>query len=467
MDGLALLCTLHADGPATLKRLRGAGCGDLEALLQRPVTDLAVTLEVAPAAARRLLREARLLAERVGLELDTEEAPEGLAATATSGPLPLALELPVSEPAASPSPALRLDGADRALLERIVRKDRPASPSAHASATDVAPAGPPLGPPIPALERVGLELAGESPSAHTEPGLDLAPPAAEVARAAAAAPAHDLGPLLALEGVDAELARDLAALGYGTVARLAEADSLSLRRDLGVTVAQAKRLGFLARRANGGAASAPALSAPLAPLARVAPSAPLARVAPAAPAAHNAPVAAPAAVAPLRTFELPRPGSWRIEPKTQPLPPAPEPPAEVAVAPLEPALPLAPARARFWEPREHLSAASAAPSAGPQAQPSTAPLEPQGVEVDPAQIARPRRFWEARRPAPPAAAPPAPQPQALASPASPTPSGGTTLGWNFELPRPGEFAAETSDDEGPRRSWRPLEVDESSAGPFA
>ncbi|MEO2236906.1 MAG: hypothetical protein ABGW95_01485, partial [Candidatus Poseidoniia archaeon] len=32
MDALALLCTLHADGPATLKRLRRAGCTSLERL---------------------------------------------------------------------------------------------------------------------------------------------------------------------------------------------------------------------------------------------------------------------------------------------------------------------------------------------------------------------------------------------------------------------------------------------------
>jgi hypothetical protein len=52
MDGLALLCTLHADGPQTLKRLRGAGCADLTALLELPITELALALEVAPGAQR-------------------------------------------------------------------------------------------------------------------------------------------------------------------------------------------------------------------------------------------------------------------------------------------------------------------------------------------------------------------------------------------------------------------------------
>ncbi len=32
MDTLALLCNLHADGPATLQRLRRAGCESLAAL---------------------------------------------------------------------------------------------------------------------------------------------------------------------------------------------------------------------------------------------------------------------------------------------------------------------------------------------------------------------------------------------------------------------------------------------------
>ena len=103
MDALALLCTLHADGPATLKRLRAAGCPDPTRLLARPVTEVAVALDVPPAAARRLLREARLLAERVGPDLEDEEAPSvaSVAASgpvagpaATAGPAPLRVEVP-------------------------------------------------------------------------------------------------------------------------------------------------------------------------------------------------------------------------------------------------------------------------------------------------------------------------------------------------------------------------------------
>ena len=34
MDAMALLCTLHADGPTTLRRLREAGCDSIERVLR-------------------------------------------------------------------------------------------------------------------------------------------------------------------------------------------------------------------------------------------------------------------------------------------------------------------------------------------------------------------------------------------------------------------------------------------------
>ncbi|MEM6674328.1 MAG: hypothetical protein AAF726_15895, partial [Planctomycetota bacterium] len=75
MDALALLCTLHADGPTSLKQLRARGCGDIQALVARSVDHVAEDLGVERSAARRLLREARLLVERIGDgELDAEDA---------------------------------------------------------------------------------------------------------------------------------------------------------------------------------------------------------------------------------------------------------------------------------------------------------------------------------------------------------------------------------------------------------
>lgn len=72
MDTLALLCNLHADGPATLQRLRRQGCDSLAALLRLEASELAAALGWAPPSAERFLREAELLAERVSGEPDSE-----------------------------------------------------------------------------------------------------------------------------------------------------------------------------------------------------------------------------------------------------------------------------------------------------------------------------------------------------------------------------------------------------------
>jgi len=65
MDALALLCNLYGDGPATLNRLKSAGLGTVDSLETIEPLGLAETLETTEAAARRFLREARLLGERM------------------------------------------------------------------------------------------------------------------------------------------------------------------------------------------------------------------------------------------------------------------------------------------------------------------------------------------------------------------------------------------------------------------
>jgi hypothetical protein len=116
MESLALLCTLHADGPTTLKRLRRSGCQSLQDLeAYRPET-LATLLEVTPAVARRLGREARVLRERLDLTgdsavLEREEAPEPLTAASTA-------ELPVERAATTES---RLGRHDRAIVDQVVQ----------------------------------------------------------------------------------------------------------------------------------------------------------------------------------------------------------------------------------------------------------------------------------------------------------------------------------------------------------
>jgi len=127
MDALALLCTLHADGPSSLKRLRSRGCGDLSALLSRTPDTVAEDLSIERPAARRLIREARLLADRVGITaLEVEEAPP----TAAPATPPRAL---VQEAPATPAPEGGLDSVDRALVERITRPApaRPEVPGAE------------------------------------------------------------------------------------------------------------------------------------------------------------------------------------------------------------------------------------------------------------------------------------------------------------------------------------------------
>src|SRR5262249_35398065 len=72
MDGLALLCNLHADGPWTLRRLRGLEVHTLQDLERVPLETLVSWLG-APRA-RRFAEEARLLARRlVEVPLEPEE----------------------------------------------------------------------------------------------------------------------------------------------------------------------------------------------------------------------------------------------------------------------------------------------------------------------------------------------------------------------------------------------------------
>lgn len=64
MDSLALLCNLYGDGPATLRRLRDAGCtrpSDVDACR---IEDLATVLRTGLDSARRFQREAHELASR-------------------------------------------------------------------------------------------------------------------------------------------------------------------------------------------------------------------------------------------------------------------------------------------------------------------------------------------------------------------------------------------------------------------
>ena len=110
MDALALLCNLYGDGPATLKRLRSAGLSTVESLEEVEAPGLADTLETTEAAARRFLREARLLGERM-VEGGFEEEAQPPIATHGAGPVPI-LELQEERVFAEPAaPEPRSDDA--------------------------------------------------------------------------------------------------------------------------------------------------------------------------------------------------------------------------------------------------------------------------------------------------------------------------------------------------------------------
>jgi hypothetical protein len=73
MDGLSLLCNLHADGPLALRRFRAAGVRDLDALSRLDESTLIACLRSTEGHARRFVLEGRQLAQRLAespLELE-------------------------------------------------------------------------------------------------------------------------------------------------------------------------------------------------------------------------------------------------------------------------------------------------------------------------------------------------------------------------------------------------------------
>ncbi len=135
IDRMALLCTLHADGPKTLRLLREAGCTDLDKLGTLGPDRLAKLLCLTPASARRFMREAGLLRERLDPTLEREEVmyPPTANAQAVKPPPPGSVR--IAEPArpaavapeeAAPEPKSRegLDLRDRVLLDKVINRWR-------------------------------------------------------------------------------------------------------------------------------------------------------------------------------------------------------------------------------------------------------------------------------------------------------------------------------------------------------
>ena len=278
MEALALLCTLHADGPATLQRLRRGGCPDLAAVEALPAEELARLVGISASAARRLAREATLLRERLApgdadALLDQEEAPENLQR--------------------SERPTAALDGRDRDLIRRVLARPVPeeADPAAgparpepeEALAAAAAPAPAPVAAPAepvpsaPEQAATSLDQGGQSQEDASLESDGNLPAFAEEATAdeataeAAMTDAMADGAIPGLQGtplepgtVDGLGSTELAVLadeGITTLEELGATDVGACARSTGLPFSSVARWVFLARR-GGQLPAPPAADAP-------------------------------------------------------------------------------------------------------------------------------------------------------------------------------------------------------------
>ena len=248
MEALALLCTLHADGPATLQRLRRGGCADLAAVEALPAEELARLVGVSASAARRLAREAGLLRVRLApgdadALLDREEAPEAI------------------EQAQRPNAAL--DDNDRALIQRVLTRPRPATPDQPVATPREAEAQREEEVPATAREqRAGSTSPSPTPVEEQSPVAERAfeaedtdssvvpEPAAASATSEEEAVAAQGTPLAdgTVDGLSSTELATLAAAEVSTLEELAAADVGTLARATGLPFSSIARWVFLARR---------------------------------------------------------------------------------------------------------------------------------------------------------------------------------------------------------------------------
>lgn len=196
MDALALLCTLYADGPSTLHRLRGGGCESLSALLEVEPEILRERMGWNERIAERFLREAWSLAERLDVGWLKEEGAE------ESGPLSAVAE---TVPPPEPEPERPADPSQKDQLMQQWRHLDEEQPPA-----DV--------------------LAGPEPASEPEiEGLERHPQLAEL-------------------GLSAGQAGRLTSVGVTTIEGLLQMDTLELGNLLSLAFTRAQRVQLLARR---------------------------------------------------------------------------------------------------------------------------------------------------------------------------------------------------------------------------
>jgi hypothetical protein len=276
MDALALLCTLHADGPSTLKNLRQAGCGSLAAIESMEEERLSQVLGAPAAVARRFVREARHLRERLepGV-LDREEthvdppvdeaglglAPDPAGPAATPEPFDLAARLEMSN--VVPPSRLTPVEDDRDPMAEVLeawrdRDEVEASAPAEAAPTDpIDPIGPidPIeaqedeAPPRPVRARPEFEFGAEVVAAMRD--LTSTIPQEVPMPVGAREPLVE-GLSALIEGQESELALRLGREGIADLRELTDADVLELSERFGFGYTRILRLVQLARRAASG-----------------------------------------------------------------------------------------------------------------------------------------------------------------------------------------------------------------------
>jgi hypothetical protein len=255
MDAMALLCTLHADGPATLKRLREAGCASIETTLTFDIERLARLLDATPAAARRFQREAAHLCARLDtgfLEREPRPAePNSHAALELTSPASATSTTPAgtTEAAAKPaqSPAKPVIGfRDRRIVEQVLRAWRERDGETEHK-TEAAP--------LRSAHEPGAADDGPAEAAraiHPDQGSDSSldraiEPSAATRESDEAVSGGDLFPGV-IDGLDQDTCLRLRRAGVHDVELLAGADVLALSRTLGVGYTRLARLCALARR---------------------------------------------------------------------------------------------------------------------------------------------------------------------------------------------------------------------------
>ncbi len=209
MDALALLCTLYAEGPLTLARLRQADCTSIESVLAADPRVLASILVSTEATAERFQREARHLGERVG----TTDTESGIVAYD-----------------ASPSKRVK---ARPAVLDRVLaawrEHDEHDADHGGVRRSEIDET---------ASEREEI-LQPAIPARAMNPGLRREP---QTSRTLAAG---------AVDGLDAESATALALAGVGDLRALALCDTLVIARTSGLSWSSLNRLRALAARVPG------------------------------------------------------------------------------------------------------------------------------------------------------------------------------------------------------------------------